>query len=184
MTERMMNHLLAGLFLNAAIVGMALFRLGVSPTALSSMWFCLVLVVCALTDLHEGLILNVVTYPGMLLALVFAPWTPSGCLKNALMGALVVGGGMLLVAVVFRLVQGVDGLGMGDVKLAAMMGSFLGWAPATLAVAMGSMTAAMFGFVAMMLDRPSRTLPFAPFLALGGIALTMTNGGSMFMMPI
>jgi leader peptidase (prepilin peptidase)/N-methyltransferase len=83
-----------------------------------------------------------------------------------LLAALGVGGLFLGLAIVYP-----AGMGMGDVKLAAFLGSWLGWQALT-AVLLGSFAALVPSiFVLVRRGRSARKLaiPFAPFLALGGV---------------
>ncbi len=124
------------------------------------------LVTVAATDIEHRIVPNKVLAPAALAAL--ALWglvDPSRLPENAIAGA-IAGGFLLLAAIAYP-----AGMGMGDVKLAAVMGLFLGRsvAPAML-TAFGLGTLIGLG---IMLVRGSQArkqaIPFAPFLALGGI---------------
>lgn len=97
-------------------------------------------------------------------------------LRTALPGALAAGAGLLVINLVSP-----KGMGMGDVKLAVVLGLFLGWidlAHVVLGLFMGFLLGALGGLVLIVLGRRSRTdhLPFAPFLA-GGAVLAVLFGG-------
>lgn len=171
MTRVTKHAVLFGIFLNLAIVGTGLWRLDISPSALSVIGFCFFLAACVVTDLREGLILNIVTYPGALFAMAMAPWTPAGSWWNAFFGLIVIGGALLVFSLVFLEIRGFEGLGMGDVKMGAVMGAYMGWVPATLAIGLGSLLAVFFMTSSLLLGlTKSRTaFPFGPFLAVGGM---------------
>jgi leader peptidase (prepilin peptidase)/N-methyltransferase len=90
-------------------------------------------------------------------------------LVAALFGAALGGGVTLGIALLYRSVRGADGLGMGDVKLMAAMGFYLG-AYSLLALALGSLIGTIAVLPALSRGAGARTrIPFGPFLALGGV---------------
>lgn len=97
-------------------------------------------------------------------------------LRTALLGALAAGGSLLIVNLISP-----RGMGMGDVKLAVVLGLFLGWidlAHVLLGLFLGFLLGALGGVMLMAVGRRSRSdhLPFAPFLA-GGAVLAVLLGG-------
>ncbi len=92
--------------------------------------------------------------------------TDPSTLDERAIAAVAAGGFLLVVALLYP-----RGMGMGDVKLAAMMGLYLGRAVAP-ALLIGFAAGALVG-IAMMARHGSaarkRAIPFGPFLALGGI---------------
>ena len=133
-----------------------------------------VLVAAAATDLEQRIIPNRLMAAGALLALVL--WTiadPSRLPENLIAGT--AAGGFLLVAAIAY----PAGMGMGDVKLAAVMGLFLGRLVGP-ALFIGFAAGALAG-MAIMAARGSAArkqgVPFAPFLALGGILALLFGTG-------
>jgi leader peptidase (prepilin peptidase)/N-methyltransferase len=125
---------------------------------------CVVLVAVTVTDLERRIVPNRIVVPALAAALIArTALDPSPRWTLAALG----GGGILFaLAVVYP-----AGLGMGDVKLAAFLGGWLGWL-ALVALAIG--TFASFVPALAILIRRGRAgrkvgLPFAPFLALGGV---------------
>jgi leader peptidase (prepilin peptidase)/N-methyltransferase len=127
----------------------------------------LVLVPCALIDLEHRIIPNAITLPAAVLAVaVGAALDPSGEPQRLIAGA--AAGGFLFVAAVAY----PRGMGMGDVKLAAVLGLFLGRAvaPAMLiALLAGVVVGAVVMAQAGVRAGRKTAVPFGPFLALGGI---------------
>ena len=77
-------------------------------------------------------------------------------------------------------------MGFGDVKLAVVMGLFVGWLGTSYTAAIGLVLWAMLiGFVAgsiigivlLAVRRRSKQIPFGPFLALGTVAVVMLSSG-------
>ena len=92
--------------------------------------------------------------------------------QQSLLGAGVGGGSLLLISGAYWLVRREEGIGLGDVKLLAMIGSFLGVFPALFMVLMiGSILGSITGISYMLLTKRGLrlALPFGPFLALGAI---------------
>jgi leader peptidase (prepilin peptidase) / N-methyltransferase len=128
--------------------------------------FCAVLVVITITDLEQRIIPNKVLAAGAVAAIAIAAVSDPASIPERLMAALVAGGILFLIALAYP-----RGLGMGDVKLVAVMGLFLGSAVAP-AVLVGFATGAVAG--AFLLARHGaaarkRAVPFGPFLAVGGL---------------
>jgi leader peptidase (prepilin peptidase)/N-methyltransferase len=125
-----------------------------------------VLVLVAAIDIEHRIVPNRILAPAALTALLL--WLladPDRVLENLIAGS--VAGGFLLVAAIAY----PGGMGMGDVKLAAVMGFFLGRAVAP-ALLVGFLLGVVVG-VGIMAARGmaarKQAIPFAPFLALGGI---------------
>ena len=79
---------------------------------------------------------------------------------------------LLMVWTLYRLVRRREGLGLGDVKLLAMIAAFLGLAVTLFALFVGVLGAALFAVVLLALRRArgSDRIPFGSFLAAAGIA--------------
>jgi leader peptidase (prepilin peptidase)/N-methyltransferase len=117
-----------------------------------------VLVPAALIDLRRRRIPNRLTAAGTVAAVALLALTDPAALPGHVLAAGLTGGGLLAVA----LARPGD-LGMGDVKLAAVLGLYLG-AAVLLALVVGLSVAAISGLAAR-----RRTVPLGPFLAIGGV---------------
>lgn len=131
------------------------------------------LAVITLTDLEQRIIPNVVVAfgaaTGLALAIVL---DPSGLVER-LISAAAAGGFLLIVALAYP-----RGMGMGDVKLVAMMGIYLGVAVAP-GLLIGFASGAAFGVVLIArhgAEARKRQVPFGPFLALGGVVALLVGG--------
>jgi len=130
------------------------------------------LVAITMIDLERQIIPDVITLPGILAG--FLANLASGRVSwlESLLGIVVGGGVFLTIAVVGSWMAGQDAMGGGDIKLAAMLGAFLGWKVLLLslfvsAVGGGILAAALMGSGLRGRKDP---LPFGPFLAAGGAA--------------
>jgi leader peptidase (prepilin peptidase)/N-methyltransferase len=96
---------------------------------------------------------------------------------SSLIGLLAGGGVLYLVAVVYFWVRHEEGLGMGDPKMLAMIGAFLGWKLTLVTLMLGSLTGSAVGLGMIAAGKGSMkyALPFGCFLA-AGAALAATLG--------
>jgi leader peptidase (prepilin peptidase) / N-methyltransferase len=127
---------------------------------------CGVLVIVTVTDLERRVIPNKVLIAGAIGALAIAAATDPSSLPGRAIAALAAGGFLFLVALAYP-----RGMGMGDVKLVAVMGLYLGRSVAP-AVLIGFAAGAVVGLVMIARRGASarkQALPFGPFLALGGL---------------
>jgi leader peptidase (prepilin peptidase)/N-methyltransferase len=126
-----------------------------------------VLVAVSATDLAARRIPNKVTGPAALLAVALGLLLHPAGVPAQLVGGLAAGGFLLVFAIANR-----RGLGMGDVKLAGVLGLYLG---ASVAVALfGGLLAAAAGGLVLMARKGARTarkltIPLGPYLATGGV---------------
>ena len=133
-----------------------------------------VLIVLFGTDLDTQRLPNVITLPGIVVGLAFSVWAPPGIIASLIGAAL---GAFILWAVrwLWRRLRGVDAMGLGDVKMLAMIGAFLGWRQVWVVLFLGSLAGALVG-VALSLGRGrslQTRLPFGTFLALAAYAASL-----------
>jgi leader peptidase (prepilin peptidase)/N-methyltransferase len=120
--------------------------------------------------------LSIYAAPFGILACVGLGWLGYGdapSWRSSVVGAAAGGGVLLAVMGLFYLVRRKEGMGLGDVKLLAMIGAFLGALPAVPFVLFTSALAgSLVGVPMALLQRRGlgTALPFGPFLALGAIA--------------
>lgn len=138
-----------------------------SPAAAAAaLLLLLALIAVFLIDLDHRLILDVITLPGVALGLLLCPLLGTAR-TDALLGA--AGGWLVLegVRLGYRRWRGIEGLGGGDVKLAAMLGAWLGWQGVLLTFLLGSFAGAALGLAMAARGRADRltALPYGVFLA-------------------
>ena len=126
------------------------------------------LIVLFMIDLEHQLLPNVITLPGIAIGLAFSLVAPPG-LVASLIGVVVGGGVLYAIAAAYYLVRKEEGMGMGDVKMLAMVGAFLGWRAVILTLVLSSFAGAIVGVVMMVVQRSNMqyALPFGTFLAVG-----------------
>ena len=140
------------------------------PAAIYALLFSVLLVVTFI-DLSHQIVPDVITLPGIVLGLLCASTILPVGLLNSVVG-IVLGGGILWVlAWISPYIFGKEGMGGGDIKLLAMIGAFLGWKPALLTIMVGALTGSIvgIGLIALKVARRDQYLPFGPFLAFGAV---------------
>jgi leader peptidase (prepilin peptidase)/N-methyltransferase len=133
----------------------------------------LLLVPCSLIDLERRIIPNRITAPGALAAVGLGLALDPGGEPQRLLWAAVAGGFLLITALARP-----SGMGMGDVKLLAMMGLFLG-RPVVIALLVALLGSVVTGIVlarrhGVQVARKTG-LPFGPYLAVGGIVAALVG---------
>jgi leader peptidase (prepilin peptidase)/N-methyltransferase len=154
--------------LTAAMFALAWWYYGPGPLLASRVIFGCALIVLFAIDLEHHLLPNAITLPGIVVGFVFSFFTEPGW-GASLVGILVGGGVLLLVAKAYYLVRHEEGLGMGDVKMLAMVGAFLGWQLTLLTLMLASLCGTLIGLTLIATKRGGLkyALPFGTFLALG-----------------
>jgi leader peptidase (prepilin peptidase)/N-methyltransferase len=148
-------------------------------------------------DAEHMILPNVITYPGMLFAVItrlvlpyltgpahfddlpqlisllppnYPIWLVS--IIGAALGALAGGGSLWLMGFLWEKLRGVEAMGFGDVKMMLMVGAFLGWRLTILTILIAALSGSLAG-ISLMLKRGSRDLqmmlPFGIFLGIGSI---------------
>jgi leader peptidase (prepilin peptidase) / N-methyltransferase len=137
--------------------------------------FATMLAVITLTDLERRIIPNKVLLVGAIICLAIAVPTDPGGVPERLIAAAVGGLAFFIVALAVP-----RGMGLGDVKLVATMGLFLGKAlgPAVLIALLAGSVVGIAIMVRQGAGARKSTIPFGPFLALGG-AIAMLCGDAL-----
>src|SRR4030095_13609261 len=147
------------------------------PTA--ALWFfsfVCPLIVISVIDFRHWLILDRITFPFLLVGIVvhgvaegFHRWPAT--LIDSLLGILVGGGGVLLVGKLYQWIRKREGIGAGDVKLAAMIGAFLGWKAVVFVFVLSSFLGSILGIFLMIFSgrRLVSEIPYGPFLSLAAL---------------
>jgi leader peptidase (prepilin peptidase) / N-methyltransferase len=162
--------------LTAAMFAGAWWLYGPSVLLLSRLIFGCALIVLFAIDLEYHLLPNVITIPGIVVGFAFSFLTPPGWVSSLI--GIVVGSGVLwAIAEGYYRLRHEEGLGMGDVKMLAMIGAFVGWKLTLVTLMMASFAGSIVGVLLIVSRRGGLkyALPFGTFLALGA-ALAATIG--------
>ena len=164
------------------------------PTYVNSLLIAVVIVL-VFTDLHHRILPNVLTLPGIIVGILLSPFqwrsfysfdwiaprlasmvwpgNPQAVLPwvGSVTGAIIGGGLLFSVGFIYEKLRHREGLGMGDVKMLAMVGAFLGWPLAILTLMAGSLFGTLLGIALMVFARGSlqTKLAFGVFLGIGTV---------------
>ncbi len=142
------------------------------------------LIVIFFVDLDFQIIPDLITIPGIVLGLgvsLFITLGPQSIVLNSnligigssALGLIIGGGGLYLVAELGDRLFKKESMGGGDIKMAAMLGAFLGWKKVIIVFFGGAVLGLLGSIVFILLSkevRSRRIIPFGPFLALAAFA--------------
>jgi len=142
----------------------------VGPLLASRLILVCILIALFGIDLEHQILPNSITLPGIAIGLLFSLIAPPGW-KDALVGALLGGGILYGIAWAYYLWRREEGMGMGDVKMLAMIGAFLGWKAVIVTLVLSSFAGAIIGLGMMAVQKGDMkyALPFGTFLAIGTV---------------
>ncbi len=163
--------------LGAATFALFAARQGLTTALLIHSLWLLVMLQVLIFDLKHRLILDAVTFPTLVGALVLAHWSPPVTLDASMLGALFGGGVLLPLAVISDLLHGGRGFGWGDVKLGMVIGAVTGlnFASGDLFTLQALLAGALIGGVVSVALLATRRrglrdgVPYGPFLAVGAV---------------
>jgi leader peptidase (prepilin peptidase)/N-methyltransferase len=164
--------------LTAILFAACWWQFGFSLLFVSRVLFGCALIALFAIDLEHHLLPNAITLPGIVVGFAFSLFGPPGWLSSAI-GILVGGGILFAIAELYFRLRHEEGLGMGDVKMLAMIGAFLGWKLAIVTLMMASIAGSLIGMLLIVTGRGNMkyALPFGTFLAFGAaVAATAGQG--------
>jgi len=133
--------------------------------------FCSALVVITVIDIEHQIIPDEISLSGIVVGFILSFFLKGHSWLNSLLGILLGGGSLLLVAYAYQRVTGKDGMGGGDIKLLAMMGAFLGWKAVPFIIFASSLAGSLIGISMMLFQKKDSKLaiPFGPYLAFAAL---------------
>ncbi|MBE9485924.1 MAG: prepilin peptidase [Desulfuromonadales bacterium] len=164
--------------LTGGLFVLVLYSFGLIPATPVYWLFVAVLVVITFIDLDHQIIPDVISLPGIVVGFLcsfFIPWMPW---LDSLLGILIGGGILFLIAWGYEFLTKREGMGGGDIKLLAMLGAFLGWKAIFPMVFLASLAGTVIGLPLMVLQKKDSklALPFGPFLALAALVHLFWGG--------
>jgi leader peptidase (prepilin peptidase)/N-methyltransferase len=149
---------------------------GPSPLLIARLVLACAMIVLFVVDLQHRILPNIITLPGIIVGFVFSLFLPPGWFES-LMGLVAGGGVLLLMAETYYRVRNEEGLGMGDVKMLAMIGAFLGWKLMLVTLVLSSFLGSLIGIGMIVLKKGDMkyALPFGTFLAIGAIVASVSG---------
>ena len=171
---------------------------GVTPALPFDLVFTAALVALVFIDAEHMILPNIITYPGIIFAVIARIAVPSlsgdphfddipslmsgtlagsplwvVSLVGAFLGALIGGGSLWLMGWTWEKLRGIEAMGLGDVKMMFMVGAYLGWRLTIFTIFVGVLSGSVIGILLMVRQRERNMqmlLPFGVFLGLGSIA--------------
>lgn len=185
--------------LTAVLVTLLFYKYGVTFETFVYVVLTLSLIVITFIDLEHFIIPNVITFPGIIIGLAYnlliTDWglllkiiprldfgnifyiVPKVPALNSLSGIIVGGGSLLLIAYLYQIIRKREGMGMGDVKLLAMLGAFLGVNGVFFTILISSLVGSVIGIILILKQRGDMrlALPYGPFISFAAILFLFTG---------
>lgn len=190
--------------ISGLISALLIWRFGLTIQTIFYIIFLFALIVVTFIDLEHKIIPNVITFPGIIVGLIYSALrTDWGSVRMTLsslhldlwsvfrtldevpifdsLSGILLGGGMLfLVGFLYEVIRKREGMGLGDVKLLAMIGAFLGWRSVLFVTLVSSFIGTIVGISIILYKRGDLkyAIPFGPFLSLAAAIYCFTGGFS------
>lgn len=185
--------------LTAVLVTLLFYKFGVTIETFVYVLLTLSLIVITFIDLEHFIIPNVITFPGIAIGLIYnlliTDWgllfkvfpkinpgnifyiVPEIPALNSVFGIIIGGGSLFLIAYIYKLIRKVEGMGMGDVKLLAMLGAFLGVQGVFFTILISSLVGSVVGIAIILLQKGNMklALPYGPFISVAAVIFLFTG---------
>jgi len=127
------------------------------------------LIIIAFIDLNEQIVPDAISLPGIVIGFILSFFVYYISFVDSVLGIFVGGGIILIIGLTGLVIFKKEAMGGGDVKLAAMIGAFLGWRYIVISLFLGFFLGALTGICLIIAKIKSRedVVPFGPFIVLG-----------------
>jgi leader peptidase (prepilin peptidase) / N-methyltransferase len=148
-------------------------HLGFCWTLLEYLIFYFSLITVSFIDFDHMILPDVFTLSGIVIGLLGAALNPERNFVSSLTGVLIGGGFLWLVAYLYFVIRGQEGMGGGDIKLLGWIGALLGWTSIPFVILFSSIVGSVVGILVAIRSKGnmSTSIPFGPYLALAAIVL-------------
>ncbi len=170
--------------LTALLSAIIAWKFGVTWLTLAGLIFTWILISLSFIDMDHKYLPDVMVYPllwlGLFLSLFHSFTSPQEAIIGALAGYL----SLWSVYWLFKLIRGKEGMGYGDFKLLAALGTWMGWQALPQIILFSALTGAIIGVTLIVLKKNNADtqIPFGPYLALAGwLAFILDNKISLFL---
>ena len=155
----------------------AYFAFGLTPLLPVRIVFACAMIVLFAIDLEHQILPNEITIPGIVIGFACALFLPPGW-KSSLIGLLAGGVFPFLVAEAYLRIRKREGMGMGDFKMLAMVGAFLGWPLVWLTLILACVLGIVIGGGALLVSRRGMAtrIAFGTFIAVAALACAYFAG--------
>lgn len=143
---------------------------GFSLELLWASLFAYIIIVLIMIDAEHMILPNIITLPAIVIGLLFSFFGVGPDILDALAGVFIVAGGFLAIAYLYYKIKKMEGLGMGDIKLVAMIAAFHGLMMTLATTFIASIIGLIYGLFMMITKKFNSQTPF-PFGVFLGIAI-------------
>jgi len=162
--------------LTAALFVLHYWVFGLEPLFYVRLIFACMMLALLYIDLDHHLLPNVITIPGLGIGLAASLFAPPGW-RDAVAGAIFGGGVLLVIFYGWLWIRREEALGMGDVKMLAMIGAFLGWRLTLVTLVLSSLVGSLVGVAVIASGRGGlkSQLPYGTFLAMAALVASLAG---------
>ena len=146
------------------------------------------LIIITFIDIDHYIIPDEIIIFGSVFAIIFNALDQGIGIKNSILGALICGGGMLILIYLIELIAKKEVMGGGDIKLFAMTGLFLGVKGGLLTIILSVYVGAIYGIVTIIYSKVKKQeynsmIPYGPFISVGALIVVLcgTNIINLYM---
>jgi leader peptidase (prepilin peptidase)/N-methyltransferase len=153
---------------------------GLTPLLPVRLLFACAMVVLFAIDLEHQILPNEITLPGIVIGFVCSVFLHPG-VRSSLIGLLVGGLFPFLIAEAYLRIRGREGMGMGDFKMLAMVGAFLGWPLVWVTLILSCVLGIVIGGGALVVSRRglATRIPFGTFIAVAALLSAYLEGPAL-----
>jgi leader peptidase (prepilin peptidase)/N-methyltransferase len=157
--------------LTGFLFALAYSQIGFHYFLIEVLWFLFAAVVCTFIDFDHMILPDEFTLSGIVIGLVGALLNPDRVFWDAFLGFLIGGGFLWLLAYVYYLISGKEGMGGGDIKLLAWIGTLVGWKAVPFVIMFSALSGSLVGILVAIKSRDGfkTAIPFGPYLVLGAV---------------
>jgi leader peptidase (prepilin peptidase)/N-methyltransferase len=158
-------------FMTAMYFAVSFWYFGFSYYLIEVLLFGYCLIICSWIDIDHMILPDEFTLSGIIIGLVGAFLNPERDFSSAFYGVLFGGGFLFLMAYVYHLLTGQDGMGGGDIKLLAWIGAVLGWKAIPFVIMVSAILGTILGLILQRKQQKGlkTMIPFGPYLAAAAI---------------
>ena len=165
------SHVVAEIASGAAFL-LIIFKYDISLQALEMLIFAVILLASSFADLQGYIIPDRFIAAGIILRIPFFFFLPEWktSLIDSLIGGFAVGGGLLLLVLLYEKIRKIEAMGGGDLKLLFVTGLYLGWAKNILCLLLACIIGIIF---AIIMQRSDKAFPWGPSICAAAIITVM-----------
>ncbi|WP_457641915.1 prepilin peptidase [Persephonella sp.] len=157
-------------FLTGVASVLAYLKTGLTVDYIFIFFFLASMITITFIDLDFKIIPDEINFAGFFTGMIYTFFRTDFNWVDAFLGAVVGAGFLFSIAYLYLRFRGIEGLGMGDVKFMAFVGTYIGWFGSLFTIFAGSFLGALVGGAVAYLSRSKEKgkfeIPFGPFLAL------------------